>query len=189
MSFSIIAAVGKNLELGFRGGLIFRIPEDMKFFREKTMGHPVVMGRKTYESIGRELPGRKNIVVTRSQELPVRDGGAQPVVTGELASLRGRNPSKPSRTTLVVVRDLSFFIEENRTSEEEIFVIGGGEIYRKFLPYASKIYLTEVEAEAEADVFFPEFDKSRYVRTILGEGEHEGVKFQFVLYELDGEAR
>ncbi|MDO4612026.1 MAG: dihydrofolate reductase [Candidatus Saccharibacteria bacterium] len=147
MSFSIIAAVGRNRELGANGGLVFRIPEDMKFFKETTMGHPVVMGRKTYESIGRELPGRKNIILSRSSGI-----------------------------------DVEKFIEENKDSEEEIFVIGGGMIYEKFLPYASTIYLTEVEAEAEADTFFPEFDKNEYTATVLRESSDGGLKFRFVKY-------
>ena len=156
MSFSIIAAVGKNLELGFRGGLIFHIPEDMKFFRETTTGHPVVMGRKTFFSIGRALPGRTNIVVTRgSSDLP--EG-------------------------IEVVNDVEKFIEEFRDSDEEIFVIGGGEIYRKFLPFANKLYLTEVEAEAEADTFFPEFSRENYTQEILGAGEYDGLKYRFAKY-------
>lgn len=156
MSFSIIAAVGKNLELGFRGGLIFHIPEDMKFFRETTTGHPVVMGRKTFLSIGRALPGRTNIVVTR---------GGSDLPEG-----------------IEVVNDVEKFIEEFRDSDEEIFVIGGGEIYRKFLPFANKLYLTEVEAEAEADTFFPEFSRENYTQEILNSGEYEGLKYRFMKY-------
>lgn len=156
MSFSIIAAVGKNLELGVRGGLIFHIPEDMKFFRETTTGHPVVMGRKTFFSIGRALPGRTNIVVTR---------GGSDLPEG-----------------IEVVNDVEKFIEEFRDSDEEIFVIGGGEIYRKFLPFANKLYLTEVEAEAEADTFFPEFSRENYTQEILNSGEYEGLKYRFMKY-------
>lgn len=156
MSFSIIAAVGKNLELGVRGGLIFHIPEDMKFFRETTTGHPVVMGRKTFLSIGRALPERTNIVVTR---------GGSDLPEG-----------------IEIVNDVEKFIEEFRDSDEEIFVIGGGEIYRKFLPFANKLYLTEVEAEAEADTFFPEFSRENYTQEILSSGEYEGLKYRFVKY-------
>lgn len=157
MSFSIIAAVGENLELGLRGGLVFRIPEDMKFFKKMTMGHPVVMGRKTFLSIGRALPGRRNLVVTRGgSELP---------------------------EDVEAVTDVEEFMAEAGASAEEFFVIGGGEIYRKFLPVAKRIYLTEVQAATEADTFFPEFDRNLYAREILGEGENEGVKYQFVKYE------
>ncbi len=149
MSFSIIAAVGEKLELGNKGGLVFNIREDMKFFKETTMGHPVLMGLNTFNSIGRALPGRKNFVVSKTNEdLP---------------------------DNVEVILDLEKFIVENRDTEEEIFVIGGGMIYRQLLPYAKVLYLTEVEATAEADVFFPEFDKSKYDKEIIKKGAENGL--------------
>lgn len=181
MSFSIIAAVGEKLELGNKGGLVFNIREDMKFFKETTMGHPVLMGLNTFNSIGRALPGRKNLVVS-SQESPSADAGVPPVVTGGLGSLKSRNSSKPPKTTLVTITDLNAFIQENKDTEEEIFVIGGGMIYRQLLPYAKVLYLTEVEATAEADVFFPEFDKRDYSTEVLRESSERELKFRFVKY-------
>ena len=156
--FKIIAAVGKNRELGKDNQLVFKIREDMKFFKETTIGHPVLMGRKTFQSIGRALPGRQNYVATRHPEdLPE---GVEPV------------------------RELKQFIEANSENEEEIFAIGGAEIYRAVLPYAQEIYLTEVEAETEADTFFPEFDKTKYDKIILKKGTEDGLEYAFVKYTV-----
>ena len=148
--FSIIAAVGKNREIGKKGGLIFRLPGDMKYFKEKTMGKTVLMGRKTAESIrgGKGLPGRKNVVLSR------KNGDAD-----------------------ATIRELA-------CSNEEIFVIGGGSIYEKMLPFCQRLYLTEIDAtDAEADTFFPVFDKTSYSRTVLGKGNDNGVNYEFVVYD------
>ncbi|MDO4611494.1 MAG: dihydrofolate reductase [Candidatus Saccharibacteria bacterium] len=160
MSFSIIAAVGEKLELGNKGGLVFNIREDMKFFKDTTMGHAVLMGLNTFNSIGRALPGRKNFVVSKTNEdLP---------------------------DNVEVILDLEKFIVENRDTEEEIFVIGGGMIYRQLLPHAKVLYLTEVEATAEADVFFPEFNKADYLAEVLKESSEGDLKFRFVKYVKRG---
>lgn len=154
--FSIIAAVGKNNELGKKGDLVFHIKEDMKFFKKTTTGHTVVMGFKTWESLPKKLPNRKNIVVSFD---PIE--GPDECVT-----------------------DLKKFIEENEESEEEIFVIGGGSIYAQFLDHAKKLYLTEVDGEdKDADVFFPKFNKAQYTRKILQEGEADGLDYKMCLYE------
>ena len=152
---SIIAAIGKNNELGRGGDLVFHIPEDMRYFKDTTTGHKVVMGRKTWESLPHKLPGRENIVVSS------RD------VTG--ADL--------------VVRDLEEFLQENVATPEEIFVIGGGQVYRAALPYAQNLYLTEVDAAvSDADTYFPEFDKSDYERQVIKEGKGDDLAFTFVKY-------
>ena len=148
--FSIIAAVGKNREIGKKGGLIWHLPGDMKYFKDVTSGHTVLMGRKTYESIpgGKGLPGRKNVVLSR------KNGDA------------GR------------------IVEELGNLDEEVFVIGGGSIYEMFLPLSERLYLTEIEAEdAEADTFFPEFDKSQYNRVEIDKGEDDGITYTFVRYD------
>lgn len=153
--FSLIAVIGKNRELGKQGKLIFEIPEDMEFFRKTTMGHKVLMGRKTWESLPGKLGGRENIVVSRHE------------ITGADE----------------VINDLQRFIDENKETLEEIFVIGGEMIYRELLPFAETIYLTEVDKEAlGADTWFPEFDLVKYDREVLGEGEKNRVKYQFVKY-------
>ena len=151
---SIIACVGKNLELGVDGGLVFHIKEDMKFFKETTMGHGVLMGRNTFLSLPKILPGRTNYVLTHNPD-EVPEGA-------------------------VAVTDLEEFLQAHR--DEDIFVIGGAGVYAETLDIADVLYLTEVEAEARADVHFPQFDKAKYDRIVLGNGEENGIKFTFVKY-------
>lgn len=157
---SIIAAIGRNSELGLKNSLVFNIKEDMEFFKATTMGHPVLMGRKTFESIGRPLPGRKNYVATRhAEDLP---------------------------DSVEIIADLNDFLVKNQDSETEIFVIGGGSIYEAALPYAKNLYLTEVNADAKADTFFPEFDESKYTKEIIKKGAENDLSFQFVHYRHNG---
>ncbi len=153
---SIIAAVGKRGELGLNGDLVFHLKEDMKYFRETTTGHPVLMGKTTFKSIGRPLPNRQNLVVTHHPE--------------DLPDL------------VEPVRELRQFLEKNSDSETEIFVIGGASIYKEALPYTKNIYLTEVDAEANADVFFPNFDKTKYQKEIIKKGSENGIDYTFVKY-------
>lgn len=144
MSFSIIAAIGKNRELGKKGGLVFNIPGDLKFFKQITFGHPVVMGRTTFLSLPKILPGRKHYVLSPDEE-----------------------PTFPKEVT--VLHDLQEFIKQHQDDPQEFFIIGGGSIYQQFLPYCNKLYLTEVEGEdKEADVFFPDFNCADYKVTRIG---------------------
>ena len=153
--FSIIACIGKNRELGRQGKLIFHLKDDLNFFKDTTTDHPVVMGRKTWESLPSKLKNRKNIVISRSDF------------------------SGPDR----VIHDLDQFIAENQDTPEEIFVIGGGEIYQKFLPFAKTLYLTEVDASApDADTFFPDFDPERYTSDIIKQRKEDGLAYQIVKY-------
>lgn len=134
MKISIIAAIGKNNELGGKNGLLWNLPADMKHFKEITSGHIVVMGQKTFESIGRPLPNRKNIVLTSDKNY-LRDGVDAVHSLEELSGLLGKI-SKPN---------------------EEIFVIGGGQVYKSMMDKADKLYITHIDAEfPEADTFFPE---------------------------------
>ena len=156
MSVSMIAAVGKNLELGKNNDLIWHFKEDMKFFKDTTMGHTVVMGRKTFESLPKTLPGRKNIVISSNAEYQAQ--GA----------------------TVVTSVEEALQIADN----EEIFVIGGGKIYAEFLPYADKLCLTEIDAEcADADTYFPQFNKSEYIKEIINYYDIDGVEFYHVVYK------
>lgn len=134
---SLIAAIGKKRELGRGNKLLFLIPEDMKLFKEKTLGHAIIMGRKTYESIGRPLPNRTNIVITRDSKYRIPDSSVK------------------------VVHSMEEAIEFGKTIEKvELFVIGGAEIYKLAMPYADKMYLTLVNKEVkDADAFFPEYDE------------------------------
>ncbi len=156
MNVSMIAAVGRNLELGKNNALLWRLEGDLPFFKRVTMGKTVIMGRKTYESMGRALPGRRNIVITHDPYFSAPDA--------ETAASPGK------------ALDLC-------AADEEVFVIGGGQIYKAFLPLAKRIYLTEAEAEdPEADTYFPAFDKAKWERTVLDEGGGE-IKYLHVLYE------
>lgn len=145
----LIAAVGKNAELGRNNDLIWHLKEDMRYFKETTMGCVVVMGRKTYESIGKPLPGRENIVIT-SREI----NGVTTV----------QNPKEILR------------------KQEDIFIIGGASIYEYFIDYAEEIYLTEIDATEEAQVFFPKFDKSLYDREVIKASKEDDISFEFVVY-------
>jgi|SRR5665811_2315820 len=127
---SIITAIGKNNELGKGNTLLWYMPADMKYFRETTKGHPIIMGRKTFESIGNPLPNRKNIVITRNKNY-LRHG-------------------------VDVVHSLEEAISLFDDTKE-VFVIGGAEIYKQAMPLADRLYITHIDAkDKEADAFFPE---------------------------------
>lgn len=131
---SLIAAVARNRAIGKDNQLLWHLPEDMKHFRETTCGKPVVMGRKTWESLPekfRPLPGRQNIVVSRDPAYKAHGADLAGSLEGALALAGGA---------------------------EEVFVIGGEQLYRAALPFADRLYLTEVELEPEADAFFPELN-------------------------------
>ena len=158
MSFSIIAAVGQNRELGKKGGLCFNIPGDLKFFKEVTMGHPVFMGLNTWRSLPGKLPGREHFVLVFDEKDVAGDG-------------------------VNAVTDLDEFVKKWQGAETEMFVIGGGMVYKEMLPYAEKLYLTEVDAgDKDAEVFFPEFDKSKYERELIKKGADNDLTYSHVLY-------
>ncbi len=157
MSFSLIAAIGKNNELGKRGGLCFNIPGDLKFFKETTMGYPIFMGFNTWKSLPKKLPGREHFVLTyEPKDLP---------------------------EDINAVTDFKKFVEENLNSKQKIFVIGGGSVYQQMLPFCDELFLTEVQAsDSEADTFFPVLDKSEWDRKIIGKGQDNGLDYVHVLY-------
>ena len=154
MSISMIAAVGRNLELGKGNDLIWHFKEDMKFFKETTTGSSVIMGRKTFESLPKALPNRKNIVITNNRDY-VADGG-------------------------YVVNSIEKALE---LAGDNAFIIGGGNIYSQFLPLADKLYLTEIDDEcADADTYFPQFDKNDYTADFIAEYEINDIKFKHICY-------
>lgn len=157
---SLIAAVGKNNELGLDNHLIFNIPGDLKFFRNITLGKTVIMGRKTYESIGKPLPKRINIVVSNS--LKETDG-------------------------ITIINSFEEVLEKYLNSEEEVFIIGGESLYNYFINYAQNIYLTKVYANADADKYFPSFDESNYNQTLLGENKENNLEYKHILYRRKNE--
>lgn len=158
MKLSIIAAVGRNYELGYKNNLIWHLKGDMKFFKEKTIGHTIIMGRKTFESLPKLLPERKHIILTKNKiEIP----------------------------NVEIYNNIQSFIENYKNKDEEIFNIGGASIYKALLEYTSNIYLTEIEDNAEADAYFPHFDKNSFASEIISaeEDEKTGIKYKHVLYK------
>lgn len=164
MNVSMIAALSKNRVIGKNNDLPWKLPDDMKFFMEKTKGHHVIMGRKNYDSIPRKfkpLPDRTNIVVTRQKQFDA-----------------------PGCIVVDALEKGLAIAEEN--NEPETFVIGGAEIYRLGLPYANKLYLTEIEAEIQGDTYFPSFDRNEWIETSRvhhSNDERHAYGFDFVLYE------
>jgi len=153
---SIIAVVGKNRAIGRDNKLLWDIPEDMKRFREVTTGRTVVMGDRTFLSIGKPLPMRRNIVVTKMPDFKAKG--------------------------VEVKNSLEKVLEKAKKSPEETFIIGGGIIYSLSLPYADKLYLTLVEdSPADADTFFPDY--SEFSREI-GREKHDNGKYKFTFLEL-----
>jgi dihydrofolate reductase/dihydrofolate reductase (trimethoprim resistance protein) len=138
MIISLIAAMSQNRVIGMDEAIPWHIPGEQKRFRDLTIGKYVVMGRKTYESIGKPLPQRKTVIVSRSLD------------------------AADDRCTTVKSLDEAY---ELLKDEEEVFIGGGGEIYRLALPRADKIYLTIIDAEIEGNIHFPEFDRDDYVIT------------------------
>jgi len=138
MKISFVVAIADNDVIGINGGLPWDIPGDMKFFKDTTMGHPIIMGRKTHESIGRPLPGRHNIVVTRNTDYHAEG------------------------CTVVNSMDAAFLLAARET--EEAMVIGGAEVYNLSMDQADRIYLTEVHATPSGDATF-DFDRTKWSET------------------------
>ena len=137
MIISLIVAMDRNRGIGIENRLPWRLPDDMKRFRRLTMGHHLLVGRKTFASIGKALPGRTMIILTR-------------------------NPAFTA-TGCLVVHSIEQAIEIARTrGENELFIGGGSELYRETIPLAARIYLTEVDAEMEVDTYFPELDLNQW---------------------------
>lgn len=161
---SIIAAISENRALGKNGKLLWHIPEDMKRFKKLTEGHVIIMGRKTFESIGKPLPNRINIVVTHNPAVTILDRSSQD-------------------GNMFICQSLEEALEvAKQKEEEEIFIIGGGQIYQQAMKYADKLYLTIVKGKFEADTFFPdypEFKKEVYKK----ESRDENYSYTFLELE------
>ena len=158
MKLSIIAAIGKNNELGLNNNLIWHLKGDMKFFKETTIGHTIIMGRKTFESLPQLLEERKHIVLSRN------------------------NINIPN---IEVFHTIEEFLSNYINTDEEIFNIGGASVYQSLLEYTDKIYLTEIEKTAKADAYFPTFNKKDFESEILNKktDEKTGIKYKHVLYK------
>ncbi len=164
MIISMIAAMGSNRVIGKNNDIPWHLPDDFQYFKDSTKGHYVLMGRKNFESLPprfKPLPDRPNVVITRNKQYEAK--GAQVVYSLEEA---------------LQVAEIA--------GEEEVFIIGGGEIYRLGLEFAERIYLTEIESEYEGDTYFPEFDKNSWQevsRKHHPSDERHKSAFDFVIYE------
>ncbi len=156
MKISAIVAMASNRVIGSRGDIPWKIPGEQKMFKEITLGHTVIMGRKTYESIGRPLPGRTNIVITRRSDYPA-DG-------------------------CTVVHDLQSALRSCPPGETEAFICGGGQLYQEAMPATDRIYLTVLPREVDGDTYFPEISETEF-RLVKSEF-FDGVEpYDFFIYE------
>lgn len=164
MIISMIAAVAENLVIGRDNDLVWRLPDDMKFFMETTQHHHVIMGRRNYESIPhkyRPLPNRVNIIVTQQDDY----AAAGCLITNSIAE--------------------AIKLAE-RDNQKEVFIIGGGQIYAQSIDLANKLYITEIKDSFEGDTFFPEIDRSIWKETSRshhGKDDRHRHEFDFVIYE------
>ena len=155
---SLIAAVAANGVIGSDNALPWRLPEDLKRFKALTLGHPVIMGRRTYESIGRPLPGRRNIVISRNAAFAAAGCETAASLESAIAACAG--------------------------TAGEIFVIGGAQIYAEALPLARRLYLTEIRADFPGDARFPAFECGAWRETSRERRRSEGgIEFDFAVYD------
>ena len=158
--FTMIAAVGENREIGKDNGLLWKIPTDMKFFRETTKEHTIIMGRNTFESFGgRMLPKRKHIILTSKEKA-----------------------SFPEECE--VYASIDEILSKYKDTDEEIFIIGGSQVYNSFYDYADKMYITHVKAKfPEADTFFPEIHNQDWNKKVLKYIDENGYKAEITEYK------
>lgn len=155
-NITMIAAIGQNNELGKDNKLLWNLPEDLQFFRQQTMGKPIVMGKKTLDSLPRLLPGRLHLVLTH-QEIEPND-------------------------QIKVFRDTESLVEYIATLNQEVMVIGGAQVYNQMIDLSDKMLLTEVEATAVADVYFPSFDKTEWNCSELCRHQEGDIKYKHLVY-------
>jgi len=153
---SVIVAMARNRVIGIRNTLPWRLPDDLKHFKALTMGHHIVMGRKTYESIGRPLPGRTTVIVTRDPGYRVEGCLTATSIDAAIAACAG---------------------------DAEIFFVGGAEMYAQVLPRADRLYLTEIQADYEGDARFPAIDRGDWLETARDRRvSPDGLGYDFVTY-------
>ncbi|MFC4158905.1 dihydrofolate reductase [Chitinimonas lacunae] len=153
---SLIAAVARNGTVGRDNAMPWHLPADLRYFKSVTSGHPVVMGRKTFDSIGRPLPNRHNIVITRQIDWQVE---GITVVHSLEEALAAAGPA------------------------DEIFIMGGGQIYAQALPLADRLYLTEIDADFEGDAFFPAWPREQFREQARQEQQGESFSYRHMVYE------
>ena len=156
-NITMIAAIGKNRELGKNNDLIWHLKEDMKFFKDQTMGKPIVMGRKTFESLPKLLPGRKHIILTK-QKLDVPE-------------------------EVLLFHNKEGVLDYIKSYQEEVMIIGGASIYKEFLEDSNKLVLTEIDDEDKtADTYFPYFNKNEWLKEELSTEEENNIKYKHIIY-------
>ncbi|MGN1296938.1 MAG: dihydrofolate reductase [Clostridia bacterium] len=158
---SIVVAKAKNNIIGKDNKIIWNLPEDLKRFKELTTGHTIIMGRKTFESLGEVLPNRKHIIFSQNPDFKVKDENVEVV------------------HSLLQIQDL---IE----GKEETFIIGGAMIYNFLMPYVKKMYVTEIDQEFEGDSFFPKINEDTWKEVNREKGikdEKNNLDYEFVIYE------
>jgi dihydrofolate reductase len=161
---SLIAALARNRVIGIKNRLPWKLSDDLKRFKALTLGHHILMGRKTYESIGRPLPGRTTVIISR---------GGFPAAEG-----------------CIVAHSIDEAIAACG-SDEEIFFVGGADLYRQALPMADRLYLTEIQADVEGDAWFPEFDRVQWKEASRDRRmeERSGLEYHFVVYDRSRQAQ
>lgn len=158
---SIIVAIAENNVIGKNNQLIWHLPEDLKRFKQLTTGHTIIMGRKTFESLGRVLPNRKHIVLCQSNILKIQDENVE------------------------VISDIKL-LDKYIQSEEENFVIGGASTYRLLMPYVNKMYITKIHQSFEGDVYFPQINEEEWQVTLREKGikdEKNPYDYEYINYE------
>lgn len=166
MKLSIIVAAAKNGVIGCNNQLPWHLPQDLKYFKSVTLGKPVIMGRKTYESIGKPLPGRTNIVVTRNKDW---------------LAVGGLVVANSFEQGLVEAQKV---LDTTPLASDEVMVIGGAEIYGAALDLADRIYLTSVDIAPEGDAFFAPLDESEWTLKAITPGDSAAsVRHEFLIYE------
>jgi dihydrofolate reductase len=155
---SIISALAKNRVIGINNSLPWRLPEDLKYFKALTLGHHILMGRRTYESIGKPLPGRTTVIITR----------------GNFHAPEGVKIAHSLQESINVCGD-----------DHEIFFVGGAELYAQAMPLADRLYLTEIQAEVEGDAWFPEYDRNDWHEVSRDKRHDEAreMEYHFVVYD------
>jgi|TARA_B110000196_G_C21114484_1_gene649703 dihydrofolate reductase len=157
MSIVLIAALSKNNVIGRDGSIPWNLKKDLQFFKEKTINSSVIMGRSTFDSIGRPLPNRRNIVLTR-----------KPI----------------DRKGVIEVSNVSDACSHAKDYSDNVYIIGGENVYKEFIPMASKLILTEIEIEVtDGDTFFPQWDRLEWKEVNRSDQEEGGIRFSFVEYE------
>lgn len=166
MLISLIVAHSSNRVIGIDGQLPWHIPDDLKYFKAITIGKPIIMGRKTFDSIGKPLPGRLNIIITKNTDLLIEEC----VVVNNLEA---------------AISEAKNYFKTQETEQEEIFIIGGAQIFKQSMEFVNKIYITEVHADYAGDVFFDELSDNDWIEVSrdLHDSENDKIPFSFVTYK------